>query len=249
MCMKKFISFGIGLTVFFLFAAKLSAQWSLDIETGRVWSGYNDVQIPGDTGTRFSLSKDLKADAGLFLRARLTWQIKPRHALSLFAAPLSLKASGSVAKPLFYNGEEFAAATPLKARYVFNSYRLTYRYTLVPGDRFKFGIGLTAKIRDAGIRVEGGGKTTEKTNVGVVPLINFRLDWMFSGRTGILLEGDALAAPQGRAEDVFLGIQWKASKALSLRAGYRIVEGGADNDKVYNFALINFLAVGAEVKF
>ena len=173
---------------------------------------------PVTRGTSISLSKDLKADAGLFLRARLTWQIKPRHA-SLFAAPLSLKASGSVAKPLFYNGEEFAAATPLKARYVFNSYRLTYRYTLVPGDRFKFGIGITAKIRDAGIRVEGGGKTTEKTNVGVVPLINFRLDWMFSGRTGILLEGDALAAPRAVPRTFSWGFNGRPPKPFHSEPG------------------------------
>ncbi len=91
--MHKIATIGtIGLAALLISAADLRAQWTLDAEAGPVWSGYNDIRIPGKGGTLFSLSEDLKADAGLFVRARLTWQFKPRHALSIFAAPLSLKA-------------------------------------------------------------------------------------------------------------------------------------------------------------
>jgi len=31
----------------------------LDLETGAAFTGYNDVQIPADTGTAFSLAEDL----------------------------------------------------------------------------------------------------------------------------------------------------------------------------------------------
>jgi hypothetical protein len=31
--------------------------------------------------------------------------------------------------------------------------------------------------------------------------------------------------------------------------GYRFVEGGADNDEVYNFALINYASAGVVVSF
>lgn len=232
-----------------LIPAALSAQWTLDLESGAAASGYNDVQIPGDTGTRFSLSEDLAAKTGVFLRARLTWQLGSRHALSVLFAPLSLNASGSAARDLQFNGESFPAGTPLEGRYRFNSYRLTYRYTLINGKRVQLGIGLTAKIRDAGIRIEGGGLSTEKTNVGFVPLINFRLDWRLADKLGLILEGDALAAPQGRAEDVFLGLGWDLSRILTLKAGYRVVEGGADNDEVYNFALIHYASIGALIRF
>ena len=37
-------------------SSPLQAQLSLDIETGGVFSGYNDVRSPGTTGTLFSLS-------------------------------------------------------------------------------------------------------------------------------------------------------------------------------------------------
>ena len=38
--------------------AAADSRWRIDLENGAVFSGYNDVAIPGDTGTRFSLSRD-----------------------------------------------------------------------------------------------------------------------------------------------------------------------------------------------
>jgi hypothetical protein len=29
-----------------------------------------------------------------------------------------------------------------------------------------------------------------------------------------------------------------------LKAGYRLLEGGADNDEVYNFTLVNYATIG-----
>jgi hypothetical protein len=65
----------------------------------------------------------------------------------------------------------------------------------------------------------------------------------------VRVEGDALAAPQGRAEDIFAGIVVDAGPRLSFKTGYRVLEGGADNDEVYTFALIHYIAVGAIVWF
>jgi len=42
-------------------AATMNAQISLDLESGYVSTGYNDVRIPGDQGTLFSLNEDLEA--------------------------------------------------------------------------------------------------------------------------------------------------------------------------------------------
>ena len=48
-------------------AAGKVARWRLDLENGAVFSGYNNIAVPGDTGTRFSLSRDFKTDPALFL--------------------------------------------------------------------------------------------------------------------------------------------------------------------------------------
>ena len=50
--------------------------------------------------------------------------------------------------------------------------------------------------------------------------------------------GDALAAPQGRAEDVLAALTYGKSDKFRIKIGYRILEGGADNDEVYTFSLV-----------
>ena len=64
-----------------------------------------------------------------------------------------------------------------------------------------------------------------------------------------LAEADALAAPQGRAEDLLLALDYKVSDSVNARLGYRIVEGGADNARVYSFATIQDLSAGVSVEF
>lgn len=232
-----------------LVPAAAQCAFDFDVESGLVGSGYNDVRIPGDTGTQFSLSEDLDTSSDVYFRARLEYTFGGRHAISTLYAPLTLKARGTLHDALVFVDTEFPAGTEVDGTYTFNSYRMTYRYTLTSSDRFEVGIGLTAKIRDALIRVEGGAQSAEKTDVGLVPLLNFRLAWDPTDRIRLLLEGDALAAPQGRAEDVIAAVLFDATDRVSLRLGYRIVEGGADNDEVYTFALLNYASAGVIVSF
>ncbi|UCC39703.1 MAG: hypothetical protein JSV96_18320 [Candidatus Aminicenantes bacterium] len=80
-------------------------------------------------------------------------------------------------------------------------------------------------------------------------MINFLIEWDFAKNISLLLAGDALAAKQGRAEDVLLALQYHLREDLTLKAGYRILEGGADVEEVYNFALIHFVVAGATFRF
>ena len=73
--------------------------------------------------------------------------------------------------------------------------------------------------------------------------------WQFTKRYGILVEGDALAAKQGRAEDAQVALTYIISKNLGFRAGYRILEGGADNKDVYSFALFHYASLGLTLSF
>lgn len=241
------------LVVFFIFFLSLLpksyAQWFVDLETGLVSSGYNNVRIPGDTGTEFSLSKDLKTDPSFFIRFSLGYQIAPRHSLSILIAPLNIKASGQVDKEIKFFEEDFSPNSQLNAEYRFNSYRLTYGYDLINSEKWKIKIGLTAKIRDAAISLKGDNKESEKKNVGFVPLIHFRVEWRFNKNFSLLLDGDALGAPQGRAEDILLALRFQLNKNIHLKAGYRILEGGADVEEVYNFALLHYVVFGTTLHF
>jgi hypothetical protein len=224
-------------------------QWNLDVGTGVVFSEYNDVRIPNDSGTDISLSDELETDPDYFATVRFIYSLNNKHNISVFAAPLRLNANGKVNKSVRFQEEEFSANIPLTAVYRFDSYRVTYRYDVHRTRNFRAGFGFTVKIRDASISLEGDNKRAEKKNTGFVPLINFGAQWMFTKRLGIILDGDALAAPQGRAEDVLLALQYKLNENVALKLGYRILEGGADVDEVYNFALLNYLVFGSILIF
>jgi len=243
---KLFVFFSV-----FLSAGWLAGQsrWSFDFENGAAFNGMNDIGIPKSAGTRFSLTERFDVKPVYYFRLRLTYRIGGRHALSALFAPLSFKAAGRSGMPIRFNGIDFPLGADVNALYRFNSYRLTYRYDLVDIGPWKVGIGFTAKIRDAAIRLDAGAIESEKTNVGFVPLLHVRVEHQFSSRIGALLEGDALAAKQGRAEDVLLALLYRLSPAMTLKAGYRVVEGGANVEEVYNFALIHYALVGILIDF
>jgi hypothetical protein len=224
-------------------------RFSLALEGGPVWTGYNDIRIPGDTGTRISFADELKTDRSAYLRVRAEARLSQRNRLALLIAPLRLEAAGTVDRPVDFEGTSFPARTPLAGSYRFDSYRLTWSYDILKRGRFEVGLGLTAKIRDAAVGLSASSGSAEKTNIGVVPLVHFRLRADLSPRVAALLEADAAAAPQGRAEDVLLALDYSLGRAVSLRLGYRLLEGGADNDKVYTFTWLNYAVFGLVLRF
>jgi len=235
------------LMVTFLFCAlpvSVSGQIELHAETGVVTTGYNNVAISGSRGTRFSLKDDLDGKVTPFSRLRCEVALAHRHHIVLLYAPLTMKYQGTFDDDVLFRGIVFEAGKETEGVYKFNSYRLTYRYRLVQRDAFDFDIGLTAKIRDASIGLTSTGASAIKTDLGFVPIVHFRVHWRWHEQFGLLLEGDALASPYGRAEDVFLGAVYALSDDLTFRAGYRILEGGADNRTLYTFSLFHYASLG-----
>jgi hypothetical protein len=227
-----------------------AARWSVDLEAGPVFSGYNDVRIPGDTGTLFSLTDDLEPEVALGFRARVSKTFGDRHWVSAFVAPLRVNSSGQFDREVHFEGRTFSAGTNINALYRFDSYRLTYRYALVNSNRLRLELGVTAKVRDAEISLdyaEAGppeARAAAKTNTGFVPLVSFRAQWQFVPRIGLVLDGDALGVPQGRAEDVLAAVQFGIGKRVDARIGYRVLEGGSDADEIYGFALLHYVVAG-----
>jgi hypothetical protein len=225
------------------------ATWFVEVESGVAAAGYNDVRIPPDAGTEFSLVDDLEADPTPYVRLRAGTRLGNRHTLFALAAPLRIDSRGTFAEPVSFHGVDFATGIPIDALYRFDSYRLTYRYRLWAAPRVCLELGVTAKVRDAEIRLGGGGAATSKTDTGFVPLLAFAFDWRWTDRAGLKIEGDAAASPggEGRAEDVFAGVRWAASREVDLLIGYRLLEGGADVETVYNFAMIHYVSLSMRV--
>jgi hypothetical protein len=162
---------------------------------------------------------------------------------------LSLNASGSLKTPINFQDARFEAGTVVTGLYRFNSYRLSYRYRLVQRRSLNVWIGFTAKIRDAEIKIQSDSQVSSRTNVGFVPLLHFYMDWQWSSRWGMALEADALAAKQGRAEDISATVYYRLKQNVRFKMGYRFVEGGSDGDEVYNFAFINYFSAGMVLDF
>jgi hypothetical protein len=220
------------------------AQVEAELEAGAVFVGRNDTRIPGAGGTKLSLVDDLSTDPAPAFRARLGYRIAERHLVTALYAPLRLVSSGSVAQDVEFNGGRYPAGTPLLAVYRFDSYRLTYRFSFVRRAGLDVAAGVTAKIRDAETSLYGAD-AQRKTNTGFVPLLNVHAAYRLEqSRLGVVVDADALVAPQGRAEDVLLALTWSPRDDLELRAGYRTLEGGADNDEVYSFAWLHYAVLG-----
>jgi len=226
------------------------AQFSADVEGAYIFSiPYNVVRIPSQGGTEIDIAHDLKPKTTIAYRARVNYTIGKRHVVSVLAAPLTIKSSGSVSNPVIYSDQAFAANAPLEATYKFNSYRLTYRYVFIQKEHIKIGAGLTGKVREANITLKSGNQSADFPDLGVVPLINFFVNWSPGNHWMFLLESDALVSSQGRAEDIFAGAAYKFSRLIAVKAGYRVLEGGADVKRNYNFSFINYACVGVLINY
>jgi len=226
------------------FSGAVTAQNSpleVELEGGAAWQSYNDVEIPNDgTATRFSLSDLAGAGPWAAGRVYVTWHLSERHGVRLLLAPFSLTETGAAAGPLSFAGASYTGGAPLDATYTFNSYRLSYRWRFHSGDRTTAWLGLTAKVRDASIRLVQGSTTSRKDDLGFVPLLHLAGDWRPGSRWSVSFDADALAGGPGRAVDASLKLGYDLDHRWSIRAGYRTLEGGADVDPVYSFAWLHY---------
>ena len=109
--------------------------------------------------------------------------------------------------------------------------------------------GGTIKVRDAFIQLKQSDRTKARKSVGIVPLIYAYSKYKFENNFTLTLDFDGLVAPQGRAFDVALMFGYYFNPTLQIDVGYRMLEGGADNEKVYNFSQINYLFTAVQLNF
>ncbi|MGD9939684.1 MAG: hypothetical protein AB7T74_07770 [Clostridia bacterium] len=247
--MKSLIR-SLALILFILVALNAYADGFIELEAGVAFTGYNDVQIPSDTGTRLSLATDTDSEPALALRVRAGYTFADRHTVMFLAAPLTVRGTGTLDESVSYYGVSFPAGTEVESEYRFDSYRLTYKYTFLDNNDFTLAAGLTGKVRSADIALMYESGYARRTDLGVVPLIHLMAEWKATPEIGLLLDADALVTPFGRAEDVLAALQYRQSDRVSYRVGYRVLEGGSDGGGgVYTFALFHYITAGMTVRF
>ncbi|MDC0255031.1 hypothetical protein OAK75_09030 [Bacteriovoracales bacterium] len=231
-----------------LFYSFNSLSFQIELEVGQVKLHKNKVRIPGNTGTSFDTT-ELSPTEGLFYRLNLYVPLKGKNSLRLLYGPLEINQNGNFSNDILFDGATFSKSTNTDVLYKFNSYRLTYRYLFNDGANFKLFVGLTGKIRDAEIKLAQGNLSKSYTNVGFVPLIYLRGDWKAVDWLTLILEMDAAGASQGRAIEGVLKTRASINNNLGLSLGHRVLEGGADNDRVFTWSLISFSFLSLDFSF
>lgn len=221
-----------------------SAELRVDLEGVAAWQQRNTVQSPNDaTGSRFSLDALTGSGPAYAPRLQVSGRFKDRYEWRLLYAPLSVSGAGVSAVPIRFEGATFAPGS-VTADYRFDSWRATWRWRWIDRDDLVVKVGVTAKVRDASIRLRQGTLTARKTDTGFVPLLHGAFERRLA--PGWNLEGDidALAGGPGYAVDAGLRLTREVVPGWRVTGGVRFLDGGADSDEVYAFARYASITLG-----
>lgn len=229
--------------------AQEQRRFALELEGGPVWLSRNDVRIPNETGTLFSLVDVIGNGPWGAFRFEADLDINERHGFRFVAAPLRIEGSGALASSVDFAGSTFAPDAATYAVYDFSSYRFTYRYRFYAGDTWRWKVGGTLFVRDARIALQQEDVFAEDTDLGVVPLVHLSGDATLSDNWRFLLDFEGLGSTRGRAFDIAVKLGYVFADRWQLAFGYRTIEGGADVEEVYNFAWLHFGVASLRVAF
>ena len=230
-------------------SAALAGKFDVRLEGGGVWFSKNEVRIPGDGGTKFDL-RDLTGNGpDPFVRAYATYAFNRHHALRLTVAPLEVDGIGRLSEDVIFRDRVFTDDAPTKGTYRFNTYRLTYRWTFHDRERWRWGVGPAALVRDAEIALEQGETRRSRKDLGLVPLIHLYGEYRFNEQVSAILDLEGAWAPMGRAVDAAIMARYEFDSGWYVAPGYRTLEGGADNDDVYTFAWLHYAQFSVGYRF
>ena len=222
---------------------------ALTLEAGAAWQLRNTARVPNEApNTRFDID-DITGD-GPYASGRvvLDWPLSAKHRLRFIVAPLSIDERGTSDQPIVFQDTLFAPG-PIQVKYRFDSYRASYRYVFADDERWTWSGGVTLNLRDAEIELTQDGVRRNRSNTGLVPLLALEGEWRFAPGWRAILDFEGLGAPQGRAIDAALKLGYDMHPAVTLYGGYRILDGGADNDDLYTFARFDQAVLGLTWRF
>lgn len=247
--LKYYLVIAIGITLLAPLE-QVKAEVDLRISVGASVQSKNVIQNPNTTsGTRFSLSDAVGEDPVIAARIELNWNFNERHNLRILLAPLSYTESVTFQNPILFTGETFSTNQPLDAHYKFNSWRIGYHYTLIQNERTNLQVGGTLKLRDAQIRLTQGDTIGKDGGLGIVPLFYIAGKHRLNDQWTIGADFDGLAVSRGRAIDLGFTIDYSITERWRIGADFRILEGGVDAEKAFNFVQFNTAVISISTTY
>ena len=221
----------------------------IGLEFGAIQQNYNNVQIPSDSGTRFSLNDFTGTNALSFYRLELSYDLNAEQQLRILYAPLRYTKNTVLDTTINFDGSTFTAGKNTAGTYQFNSYRISYRYKFLNNPEWQWYVGGTLKVRDAEIALQQDTASANNANIGLVPLVNLYGEYHPTDNWQVTFDFDGLVGPQGYALDFGVKAEYKLDKNWYLGGGLRVLDGGADNDTIYNFAQFNYTFISTGYRF
>jgi hypothetical protein len=208
---------------------------TVDYEAGPLFFLQNQGRY-GASGTEFSADEVGQKD-NLFLAQRASFELRfaRRHALILLYAPLETVTRVTLDRDLQFRDVMFPAGTVVDHRYLFDGYRASYLYRLLPG-RLALDLGASSQIRNASVAFTavGGDLHRAENDIGVVFALKSRLTYRSDAGPYAMLDADALSTfglvgeTDGGIYDVALTLGLPVTGGLDLVLRARALGGGAE---------------------
>ena len=230
--------------LFLLFYSSSLFASAISINVGETKAVFNRFAIPNTSEDRVTLPVD---DTLVSYRLTGFFYLESGNQFYFLIAPLATSYTFNSEKNFEFDDENFSADTETEVEYKFNSYRLGYlwKWNL---QSLSFWTGIVGKVRDAQIKVSQESISRKFNNIGFVPLAALGFEYNLFHNISLYSHTDALTASQGSAYDSQVELRLNMKNA-AISFGKRILGGGADNDKVYNFAQFDTYYAGIIYKF
>ncbi len=200
----------------------------------------NEITL-GRDGTRIDYPSDLaQSNLYLYLRVQADFDIWRQHLITLVYQPIDIESQAVLGRTLRIDGLDFAAGTPVRARYGFPFYRLGWAFDVLSDPREELAFGLGVQIRNATIQFRSvdGTQYRSREDVGPVPLLRARgrfpiaSDWFFA----FDVDGFYAFIPglngsdnnvEGAIVDASLRLGWRVVPHVDAYLSARYIGGGA----------------------
>ena len=210
-------------------------HYTAEVEAGGLWQSRNDIGVPGDSGTRFSMAQLMGRGPSSYARVGLGYRINPIHEVRLLWAPLSMSGSGELDQTTQFAGQSFAAGVPTSARYRLDSYQLTWRAKVHEGEVWRWHAGLSGRYLDGGAELEQAGVVARFSEDGFLPMLHLDGGAQLFPGWRAELNADAGALDQRRMFDISAQVKTALDDDWELGFGYRGTEAWFENDEAFNF--------------